>query len=156
VNVLFVCADNSRLSIMAESILQKVAPTRFTAFSAGCVPAKAMDGEVLDFLSAHRMPIAGLRPKSLEDFRRASAHVDFVITLCERASERCAAFEFPGTPFITHWAVQDDDVAAGEETMRDAFWTLMRRINILASLPHGKLSRRTVEQRALTLQASYL
>ena len=153
-NVLFICADNSRLSIMAESILKAVAPTRFSAFSAGCKAAKALDGEVLEFLAAHRMPVAGLRPKSLDEFRLAnSPRLDFVITLCERAADDCGA-DWPGTPFITHWAVQDD--GAGEETLRDVFWTLMRRINILASLPQGKLSRHQLQRRALTLQASYL
>jgi hypothetical protein len=32
----------------------------------------------------------------------------------------------------------------------------MRRIKILTSLPHGKLNRRLLERRALTLQPSYL
>ena len=40
--------------------------------------------------------------------------------------------------------------------LRDYFWTLMRRIKIFASLPHGKLNRRALERRALTLQPSYL
>jgi len=157
VNVLFVCADNSRLSIMAESILRAVAPTRFIAFSAGCRPANALDGEVLEFLSAHRMPVAGLRPKLIEEFRVGGApRLDFVITLCERAAE-CADLEWPGAPFITHWAVLDEEaLEAGEETMRDAFWTLMRRINILAALPQGKLNRHQLQRRALTLQARYL
>ena len=43
-----------------------------------------------------------------------------------------------------------------EDALRDSFWTLMRRIKIFTSLPHGRLSRRLLEQRARTLEPSYL
>ena len=152
-NVLFVCEDNCALSIMAESILRAVAANRFGAYSAGCAARDAIDAEVLDFLDDHRMPIDGLRAKTLDAFRGGAApQMDFIITLSEEA-EKHDFSAWPGHPFVAHWNVCDDHTEAG---LRDYFWTLMRRIKIFASLPHGKLSRRALERRALTLQPSYL
>jgi len=155
VNVLFVCDDNSALSIMAESILHAEAPSRFTALSAGCVPAQAVAPYVIEFLAAHHLPASGLRPKSVGQFRAAGApQVDFLITLSEAAEECCG--EWPGKPLIVHWNIDDADSMHTEEAIRDSFWTLKRRIAMFAALPHGKLSRRVLERRMLTLQAGYL
>jgi len=152
-NVLFVCEDNCALSIMAESILRAVAANRFGAYSAGCAARDAIDAEVLDFLDDHRMPIDGLRAKTLDAFRGGAApQMDFIITLSEDAAKHDFS-AWPGHPFVAHWNVCDDH---GEAELRDYFWTLMRRIKIFASLPHGKLTRRALERRALTLQPSYL
>jgi arsenate reductase len=152
-NVLFVCEDNCALSIMAESILRSVASHRFGAYSAGCASSDAIDPAVLQFLADHHMPIDGLRAKTLDAFRGGSAPtMDFIITLSEEA-ENYDFSAWPGRPFVAHWNICDDH---SEAELRDYFWTLMRRIKIFASLPHGKLTRRALEQRALTLQPSYL
>lgn len=148
-NVLFVCEDNSALSIMAEAILRAVAPNRFAAHSAGYFPGGAVNAHALEFLEQHHMPVAGLRSKSLHNFRAsAEAKVDFIITLGDVAAEEDFS-GWPGEPFVAHWNVGDD-------ALRDSFWTLMRRIKIFTSLPHGKLSRRRLEQRALRLEPGYL
>jgi hypothetical protein len=101
------------------------------------------------------MRVEGVRPSSLERFRAGDAPpMDFIITLAE-LDENFA--EWPGGPFIANWNVLDDlDDMMDEATQRDAFWTLMRRIKIFASLPQGSLNRRVLERRALTLEASYL
>jgi arsenate reductase len=156
VNVLFVCEDNSALSIMAESILKSVAPGRFGAFSAGCFPKASLNPDALDFLAKHHMPVAQLSPKRLEEFRESGAsRMDFIITLCDVAASEPFS-DWPGDPFIAHWNVQTEDRGDADEALRDSFWTLMRRIKIFASLPQGKLSRRLLQQRALTLEPSYL
>jgi protein-tyrosine-phosphatase len=152
-NVLFVCEDNCALSIMAESILRAVAPHRFGAYSGGCISRGELDADVLDFLGSHHMPIDGLYAKTVQEFRAASApRMDFIITLSD-AAEKHDFSTWPGHPFVAHWNLCDDH---SESELRDYFWTLMRRIKIFASLPHGKLTRRVLEQRALTLQPSYL
>ena len=142
---------------MAESILKSVGAGRFHAFSAGCLPKVSVDHDVLDFLAKHRMPVADLRPKALDNFLAPGApRMDFIITLCDAADAEQLS-EWPGEPFIAHWNIQGDERGAGSDAaQRDSFWTLMRRIKIFTSLPHGKLSRRLLEQRALTLEASYL
>lgn len=151
-NVLFVCEDCS-LGLMAESILNALGNGRFHAYSAGRAPAQAASRAAIDFLAQHHMRVDGLRPKSVEGFRAGNAtRMDFIITLGE-LDESFA--DWPGAPFVAHWNVPDDcDVR--EATQRDAFWTLMRRIKIFASLPQGSLNRRVLERRAITLQPSYL
>ena len=154
-NVLFVCEDNSALSIMAESILRAEAPARFSAFSAGCRPAQAVSPYVIEFLAAHHLPTSGLSPKGVAQFRApGAAHLDIVITLSEAAEECCG--EWPGKPLVAHWNIDDAESTHPEEALRDSFWTLKRRIAMFAALPHGKLSRRVLERRMLTLQAGYL
>jgi protein-tyrosine-phosphatase len=157
VNVLFVCEDNCALSLMAESILRTVGNGRFDAFSAGCTPGAAANPYVIEFLAQHRMRVAGLRPKGLARFRGPQAsRMDFIVTLCDVAANESFS-DWPGDPVLAHWSVQDDDAGSGlEAVQRDNFWTLLRRINIFTSLPHGKLSRRVLEQRMLTLQPNYL
>ena len=154
-NVLFVCEDNSALSIMAEAILRAVAPHRFLAHSAGCFPNGAINTDALDFLTRHHIPVGELRPKSLHAFRSSpEARVDFIITLAEVAADEDFA-GWPGDPFVAHWTVQDD-AAEADDALRNSFWTLMRRIKMFTSLPHGKLSRRALERRAVSLEPSYL
>jgi len=156
-NVLFVCHDNSALSLMAESLLNSLGDGRFRAHSAGCASARAPSAEVLEFLAQHHMSVAGLRPKSLNEFRRRGAlRMDFIITLCETAAVENYA-DWAGAPFVAHWNVlDDDDDPSSEAAHRQAFWTLWRRIKIFAALPQGTLNRRVLERRALTLQPSYL
>ena len=143
-NVLFVCDENCTLSLMAESILAEVGAPRFRAYSAG----------IESRCCGHRLPVTGLRPKPLEEFRcDNAARMDFIITLSEAAAHELA--DWPGEPFVAHWNVRADG-AEGDESHRDQFWTLMRRIKIFTSLPHGGITRRVLERRALTLQPSYL
>jgi arsenate reductase len=153
-NVLFVCDENCTLSLMAESILASVGAPRFRAYSAGIACKGTAHPDILEFLAGHQLPVANLRPKPLEEFRSAGApRMDFIITLCEAAAQALA--DWPGEPFVAHWNVRAEG-DAGDESHRDQFWTLMRRIKIFTSLPHGGINRRVLERRALTLQPSYL
>ncbi len=156
VNVLFICEDNCALSLMAESILATVGDGRFRAYSAGCAPARAPSRRVIEFLARHHMHTADLRSKTLEAFRREAPPMDFIITLSDAVADESFA-GWPGAPFVAHWNVHDeDDDMTSEATLRQAFWTLWRRIKIFASLPQGTLNRRALERRAVTLEASYL
>ena len=154
-NVLFVCEDCS-LALMAESILATLGDGRFRAHSAGYAPARLPNAYVLEFLASHHMRVEGLRPKGLERYRAADApRVDFIITLADVSPALFA--DWPGMPFLAHWNVHDPlDDLRDEAALRDAFWTLMRRIKIFVALPQGALNRRVLERRALTLQPSYL
>ena len=155
-NVLFVCEDNCALSIMAESILRAVAPDRFGAHSAGCFPNGCVSAQALELLARHHLPVAGLRAKSLHALRQSpDVRVDLIITLSDGAAEEDYA-AWPGEPFVAHWSVEEADAADPDEALRNSFWTLMRRIRLFTSLPHGRLSRRLLERRAVRLEPNYL
>jgi protein-tyrosine-phosphatase len=156
-NVLFLCEDNCSLGLMAESILATVGNGRFQAYSAGCTPGGAVDRDVIDFLAHHHMRTPDLHPKSVDAFRTPQApRMDFIITLCDTAAAENFA-DWPGTPFVAHWNVEDEGAGGSAEgAHRHAFWTLWRRIKMFAALPHGTLNRRALERRARTLEASYL
>ena len=140
---------------MAESILRAEAPARFSAFSAGCRPTQAVSAYVIEFLAAHHLPTSGLSPKDVGQFRGpGAAQLDFVITLSEAAEECCG--DWPGKPLVAQWDIDNVENTHPEDALRDCFWTLRRRIAMFAALPHGKLSRRGLERRMLTLQAGYL
>jgi hypothetical protein len=81
------------------------------------------------------LPVACSRAKSLEQMRRGTVRMDFIITLCDVAAGESFS-DWLGQPFIAHWSVESNDATG--------------------TLPQGKLSRRLLERRALTLQASYL
>lgn len=160
-NVLFLCDQNAELSIMAESILRSVGSDRFGSFSAGSSPAEAVNPAVVEFLAARQMPVSGLMPKGLDAFREPSSpKMDFIITVGEAVAAEDLS-DWPGSPFIARWRVEDESIASPSDTgqkdlaLRDAFWVLWRRIKIFASLPHGKLTRRLLEHRARTLETGY-
>ena len=157
-NVLFLSDRNAAHSIIAEAVLRVEGNGRFRPHSAGLHPAMAIDSDVANFLAARHMPVAGLRPKGLAELQAAHpAGFDYVITLSDAAALFAGAHVWNGHPVIAHWVLQTEAGEAGEEgsgsAIRDAFWTLSRRIRIFTSLAHRKSTRRSLENRLYGLQA---
>ena len=153
-NVLFLCTGNSARSILAEALMNQLplAAGKFRGFSAGSHPKGEVHPFALDLLRSQRMSVEGLRSKSWDEFGAANApHMDFVITVCDQAAcEVCPIW--PGRPTTTHWSVPDPAgaVLPGEDRRKlffDAFITLRRRIEQLASLPLDKLSGLALQER---------
>ena len=148
VSVLFTCVDNAALSLMAESILRSLGNRRFRAASAALQPAAAANPLVMEFLQSRSMPIEGLRPKKLRD---SPQRFDFVIRLCARSAADATLCAGEGA-VIADWNLealraQFDDPPHAQNAIRDAFWILMRRIKIFASLPHHAVPRRSSQYR---------
>lgn len=149
-NVLFLCTGNSARSILAEALLNHLGKGRFRAYSAGSHPAGAVNPFALDLLHKTKLPIAGLRSKSWEEFAVPGApHFEFVFTVCDNAAgEACPAW--PGQPMTAHWGIEDPvAVEGGDEDKRRAFSLaleqLNRRLSIFVSLPVDKLDKLTLK-----------
>jgi arsenate reductase (thioredoxin) len=147
-NVLFLCTGNSARSILAEAAMNHLAigRGRFRAFSAGSHPKADVHPFALELLREQHLPTAGLRSKSWDEFAAPGAPVmDFVFTVCDLAAQEQCPY-WPGQPMTAHWGVPDPAAVTGTDeekrrAFKDAFLTLRRRIELLASLPLDKLNR---------------
>jgi arsenate reductase len=151
-NVLFLCTGNSARSILAESIVNHLGGGRFKGFSAGSQPKGEVHPYALDLLTSLRLPAAGLRSKSWDEFAVAGApQMDFIFTVCDNAAgEACPAW--PGQPMTAHWGVPDPAAVEGSEiarraAFRQAFAALENRIRLFLSLPLASLDRMTLQNR---------
>jgi protein-tyrosine-phosphatase len=158
-NVLFLCTGNSARSILAEAILNHVGMGRFRAFSAGSHPTGRVNPYALQLLERMRIPTAGARSKSWDEFSQAGAPVlDFVFTVCGNAAgEVCPVW--PGQPVTAHWGVEDPAAVEGDEVtkvnaFRLAFNVLEHRIRIFASLPLASLDRQRLAARVREIGTS--
>ena len=122
--VLFLCTHNSARSQMAEGLLRHLAGDRFEAHSAGTeathvrqLAIRAMDEVGVD--------ITGQESKTLD--RYLEEPFDYVITVCDDASEACPFF--PGAENRLHWSFEDPSRAEGSEEERlEVFRSVRDRI----------------------------
>jgi protein-tyrosine-phosphatase len=150
-NVLFLCTGNSARSILAESLLNNLGKGRFRAFSAGSHPTGQVNPFALEMLQKNHFPVADLRSKAWDEFAQfAAPHLDFVITVCDRAAgEVCPVW--PGQPMTAHWGIPDPVAVEGSDeakrhAMVEAMNQLQRRICMFVSLPFEKLDRMKLQQ----------
>ncbi|WP_135469117.1 metalloregulator ArsR/SmtB family transcription factor [Crenalkalicoccus roseus] len=152
-NVLFLCTRNAARSIMAEAILNRLAPARFRAFSAGSAPSpEGPLPEVLAQLKALGHEVSGLRSKSWEEFCGPDApRMDFVIALCDTlAGQACP--DFGATTLTAAWPLPDPAKFAGAAAERatllnELYAGLRRRLEVFVSLPFGALDRLALKAR---------
>lgn len=111
--VLFLCTHNSARSQMAEGILRTLSGGDVEAFSAGTEPAAVHPLAVSTMLETG-IDIRRQRSKSMNEF--LDQRFDYVVTVCDRASESCPVF--PGDPERIHWSIPDPAAVAGDEATR--------------------------------------
>jgi len=150
-NVLFLCTGNSARSVMAEAILNQKGKPNFVAYSAGSHPAGNVNRHALKQLESARLPTAGLRSKSWDEFAKPGAPLlDFVFTVCDNAAREVCPI-WPGQPMTAHWGVPDPAVVSGSEekierAFRDAFGVLDRRIGLFLALPLSSLDKLAIKK----------
>ncbi|TSA16484.1 MAG: arsenate reductase ArsC [Betaproteobacteria bacterium] len=153
-NILFLCTHNSARSIMAEAILNNLAVNRgkFKGYSAGSHPSGKPNPFALECIRRSGLSIEGLRSKGWDEFATPDApKMDFVFTVCDNAAnEICPVW--PGQPMSAHWGLTDPAAVEGTDVeKRQAFSATFRhlsmRINILASLPMGKLDKLSLQKK---------
>jgi arsenate reductase (thioredoxin) len=150
--VLFLCTHNSARSVLAEVLLNQIGRGRFKAYSAGSHPSRRVNPFALELLEKNRLPTAGLRSKSWEEFPGADAPpLDFVFTVCDQAAgEVCPVW--PGQPMTAHWGIEDPAAVRGsDDDKRKAFFRaynqLQNRLSIFVSLPLDKLDRLALKRK---------
>ena len=149
-NVLFLCTGNSARSVLAESVLNGLGKGRFHGFSAGSHPGGKVNPFAIELLEKSRLPVAGLRSKSWDEFAAPDAPVmDFVFTVCDNAAGETCPF-WPGQPMTAHWGVEDPAAVAGSDeekraAFRRAFAILKRRIDLLMAFPVDRLDRLSMQ-----------
>ncbi len=150
-NVLFLCTGNSARSIMAEAILNFKGRPTFTAYSAGSHSAGSVRPEALRQLEVARLPSAGLRSKSWDEFAQPGApEMNFVFTVCDNAAKEVCPL-WPGQPMTAHWGIPDPAAVTGTpdeivRAYREAFLMLDRRIGLFLSLPLATLGRLAIQK----------
>lgn len=153
-NVLFVCADNSALSILAEAILNNLATgkSRFKAYSAGSVEAKQVNSFALEQVRSAGLPSFGMHSKSWNEFTGPdAARMDFVFVVGDQIATKQIPI-WPGNPLTAQWSMADPESMGGTDSDKrrafsQAFIYLYNRINIFSSLPIDKLDRIGLQRR---------
>ena len=154
-NVLFLRTGNSARSILAEAIMNRVGAGRFRAFSAGSMPAGAVNPYAIALLKRQNYGVDGFRSKSWDEFSRKTnpdaPEMDFVFTVCGNAAgEVCPIW--PGQPMTAHWGLDDPAAVEGSEAEKtlafaDANRMLTNRITIFTNLPLASLDRLSLQKR---------
>jgi arsenate reductase (thioredoxin) len=144
-NVLFLCADNSIRSIMAEALLRRWGGKHFGAFSAGALPKSEVDPLAVDLLKSHRIWREDLKCKGCPEFLAEDApRMEFVISVGERAPAGLPA-AWPGNPRLIHWRITepiiDGDPVEKERSFRRAFVELETRIKLFVLVHQKKTAR---------------
>lgn len=139
-NLLFLCTGNSCRSILAEATFNHLAPSGWTAMSAGSKPTGQVHPRSLALLDREGISTEGYHSKSWDQLPLTP---DVVVTVCSSAAgETCPAYL--GPVLRTHWGVEDPAHAAGTDEEIDAafmaaYRILRTRIEAFLALPLAKL-----------------
>ena len=137
--VLFVCTANSARSLMAEALLRDMAGDRFEVASAGTEPGRPHP-MALQVLEEAGISTEGLKSKPLADVR--GQYWDYVITLCEKASNECGTFGQPAQRI--DWDFADPAPANNHATFALTLKEIKERIALFALVHEKKNGPRPV------------
>jgi protein-tyrosine-phosphatase len=135
--ILFSCATNSYISLLAEALLRQDHGGYFKVLSAGIVPAEKVHPHLLALLQQKQISADKLEPKSFDVFREGEHSVPLhgIITLDE-VSEKAAPL-WPGMPRKVRWHLDDPLTAANDEQLawksQKAFLKLQRLTKLMAA-----------------------
>lgn len=111
--VLILCTHNSARSQMAEALLRSYGEGRFQVRSAG-TEATRVHPCAVEVMAEVGIDISGARSKLLNEFM--DQEFDYVITVCDAASESCPMF--PGRAERIHWSFPDPSAAEGDAELK--------------------------------------
>jgi arsenate reductase len=119
--VLFLCTGNSCRSQMAEGFLRHLGGDRFDVVSAGTDPTP-LKQDAVDAMAEVGIDISTHTSKAVRPF--LGQHFAYVITVCDRAIERCPIF--PGAVHRLEWPFPDPAVVDGPQDVRKATFRSVR------------------------------
>lgn len=133
-NVLFVCVDNSFLSLAAEAYFNQTAIGGLRAFSGGPMPRDEMVSLTKKVLFAHGMEEAGLHPKSWSIFALPQApQPDYVVSL-QKSVLLDKQPVWPGHPMKLNWDIcLDENRPQNIKEAADAFRKIRESIDLALS-----------------------
>jgi len=99
---LFLCTGNTCRSQMAEGWTRHLKGDLFEPYSAGLTPGEVAPRAV-KAMAEEGVDISGQRSKDMEEVM--SIEFDYVVTLCDHASETCPVF--PGGAQVAHKSFDD-------------------------------------------------
>src|SRR5208283_2363036 len=108
--VLFVCIHNSARSQMAEALLNHLAGDRFEAESAGLEPG-ILNPLAVEAMRALDIDISHNKTKSAFDMFKQGLIFQYVIAVCDEASEKCPIF--PSAIKRLSWSFPDPAALQG-------------------------------------------
>jgi arsenate reductase len=114
--VLILCTGNVARSQMGEGLLRHLGGDHFDVFSAGLVPSYVRPNAI-GVMNEIGIDISHHRSKSWGEF--LDRPFDYVITVCDHASEHCPIF--PGPAKRIHWSIDDPVGPGGEAAQLQAF-----------------------------------
>jgi len=147
--VLFLCTGNSCRSQMAEGWARHLKSESVEAYSAGTQP------QGINLLAARVMAevgvdIRGQKSKHVNDVR--DIEFDYVVTVCDAASEACPLF--PGSARVIHVAFDDPPKLAATARSNEEALSHYRRVRdeirgFVETLPEGLMKSTTSNQRSI-------
>jgi arsenate reductase len=151
-NVLILCTGNSARSILGEALINHWGQGKFVGYSAGSTPKGQVHPIALQLLEHMKLPTAGLRSKSWDEFAKPGAPaLDFVFTVCDNAAGEACPY-WPGQPVTAHWGLEDPAAVRGSDAeqwlaFRKTFRELESRIKAFTSLPIRSLEKTKLQAR---------
>ena len=119
--ILFLCRDNSALSIIAQALLNRWEGQGFRAFSAGSQPTVEVHPLAAALLKANGIWSQALEPKDCGGFiGRDATTVDFVISLGAQPPDGMPS-SWPGNPRVMHWRINEPRADGSPKEKMSAF-----------------------------------
>ena len=122
--ILFICADNSALSQMAEAFLKRITFNRVEVFSAGIKP-KPVSPFTEQVMRELGIDISEQRPKSVNEYYHD--RFDYVITMHNEALDNIPAFQ--GSHTKIHKSIENPAKTKGSDDIKsEAFRNIRDQI----------------------------
>ena len=108
--ILFLCTGNSARSQLAEGIMRHLRGDEFEVFSAGTEP-KGVHPKTIEVLQEIGIDASAQKSKHIDEL--PTKEFDYIITLCDSASQNCPIFFGEGIKM--HHGFDDPAAATGSD-----------------------------------------